>query len=144
MDYGDAAIMARALMEQYGLEKWGFDFNTNKKRLGVCFFKKQQIELSMYYVRANELAEIRETILHEIAHALVGHGYHDLSWTRKCIELGIPAKRCGSMGCQLEGNWRGTCPNCKRVYHFHRRPQCLNRYCRHCGLPQGRFLVTKL
>lgn len=40
---------------------------------------------------------IRDTILHEIAHALVGPNHcHDLVWKAKCLEIGATPRRCGA------------------------------------------------
>lgn len=40
------------------------------------------------------MEEIENTILHEIAHAIVGVGHgHRLKWQEKAIELGVTWKR---------------------------------------------------
>ena len=41
------------------------------------------------------LKEIKNTILHEIAHALVGpkHGHNEI-WKQKALEIGCDAERC--------------------------------------------------
>jgi hypothetical protein len=47
-------------------------------------------------VDRNGAEEIVDTILHEIAHALVGprHG-HDTVWKAKCTDIGARPERCG-------------------------------------------------
>jgi predicted SprT family Zn-dependent metalloprotease len=45
----------------------------------------------------NDEAKVKDTILHEIAHALVGAGHgHNHVWKRKCIEIGAKPERCYS------------------------------------------------
>ena len=89
--------LALDLMAHHGLVGWSFHFNRCKTSLGLCVYHRRIIELSIYLVeRDNSAEEIRDTILHEIAHALVGarHG-HDRVWKRKCVEIGARPMRCG-------------------------------------------------
>jgi hypothetical protein len=57
--------------------------------------------------------EVRDTILHEIAHALVGpsHG-HDAVWRRQALAIGSSGQRCVSSDAPaVAGPWVGTCPS---------------------------------
>ena len=65
-----------------GLEPgWKFGFDLAPARGGVCRDTEKQITLSVTYCLKASEAEIVDTILHEIAHAIVGpqHG-HDAVW----------------------------------------------------------------
>ena len=91
-------------MAQHGLLGWVFKFNRRKRQMGICFYPHQgrpgRIELSIYFVEKNSEEEIRDTILHEIAHALVGPKHaHDAVWRAKYIEIGAVPKRCGRAEC---------------------------------------------
>jgi predicted SprT family Zn-dependent metalloprotease len=137
--------LAVQLMKQYGLKDWIFKFNRRKRDLGICYAPHRgrpgRIELSIYFVHKNSEAEIRDTILHEIAHALVGqeHG-HDNVWKAKCMEIGATPKRCGKAEMPM-GNWRATCPGCQTKFHRHRRPKRMTGcYCRACGPTKGQIV----
>ena len=62
---------------------WSFEFNRRKRSLGLCFHHRKAVELSLHLVEHNGPEEVLDTLLHEIAHALVGprHG-HDAVWKR--------------------------------------------------------------
>ncbi len=137
--------LARQLMAQYGLNDWIFGFNRRKRDMGICYAPHRgrpgRIQLSIYYVHKNSEADIRDTILHEIAHALVGqpHGHDDV-WKAKCIEIGANPTRCGKAEMPV-GNWRAICPGCQVKFHRHRRPKRLTgSYCRNCGPVKGQIV----
>lgn len=119
-----AATLARTLMNAHGLGHWVFQFDRAKRRLGVCYFSRRTISLSVHYVRANEEDCIRRTILHEIAHALVGPAAgHGPLWRMKARELGIPAQRCNSTATMPEGRLVAQCSLCQKTFRRHRRPR---------------------
>ncbi len=92
-----AAIAARATryIDQHSLVGWSFQFDNGTKRAGCCDYRKQLISLSQEFARCAREEEIEDTILHEIAHALVGkdHG-HDAVWRAKAVEIGCSGERC--------------------------------------------------
>ncbi len=130
---------ALQLMAHYGLHNWSFAFNRRKRALGFCHFDTQLIELSIYFVEHNGPELLRDTLLHEIAHALVGAGHgHDLVWKRKCLEIGARPMRCCGHAEMPRGRWQAECGSCGYRYHRHRRPKRLQGwYCRVCGLEKG-------
>jgi hypothetical protein len=94
-----AEVVARFLMDYYGLEDWEFGFNNRKTAFGLCEYDKKRISLSKHYVEHRDPELTLMTIKHEIAHALVGskHG-HDAVWKSMFIKLGGHGKRCGDVG----------------------------------------------
>jgi predicted SprT family Zn-dependent metalloprotease len=89
-----AQYLARQLMDEHGLREWTFAFDHARRRFGRCAFTSRRITLSRPLTLLNEEPQVRDTILHEIAHALVprdGHGRH---WKAKCREIGAVPKRC--------------------------------------------------
>jgi hypothetical protein len=110
-----AKELATLLMAEHGLTEWKFAFNTNKRRAGVCRYparsKPGRIELSKHYVLRNPDDEVRDTILHESAHALVGPGHgHDEVWKAKRVEAGARPERCyDETVVTPKGWWRVTC-----------------------------------
>ena len=86
-------------MEQYGLieQGWNFGFNNRSRSAGVTKYTSKLIELSLVFIESSKVQKknIMNTILHEIAHALVGYKCgHNKKWKDKAIEIGCNGKRC--------------------------------------------------
>ena len=131
-----AARLARTLMDEHGLHDWAFAFDRARVRAGACHFRDRRITLSRALTAAHEEAEVRETVLHEVAHALVGprHG-HDEVWRRRAVAIGATGERCYSADEPVvPGRWQGRCV-AGHVVHRHRRPTRL-LVCTRCrGVP---------
>lgn len=137
MDLTLARRLARALMDEHGLQGWTFDFDRARVRAGACHFHDRRITLSRALTQAQGEEEVRETVLHEIAHALVGPGHgHDETWRRQAVAIGSTGQRCYSAEEPVvPGRWQGRC-TAGHVVHRHRRPARL-LLCGRCrGLPE--------
>jgi len=87
------AEMARKLMVKHQLSDWRFQFDQGTKRAGCCRYQAQIISISIHYARHCSEAEVKDAILHEIAHALVGEGHHhDVVWKAKSLEIGCSGR----------------------------------------------------
>ncbi len=139
MELGAARVMATQLLRQHGLGDWQVVFDRAKTRAGVCRADARQIGLSAPLTRLHAEEEVRDTVLHEIAHALVGprHG-HDASWRAVALRIGCSALRCVPPDApRVETPWTGTCPAGHTVGR-HRRPERV-AICRRCdGAPAER------
>jgi len=142
--------LARELLDSHGLTAWEFGFNANVRRAGVCFYPHRdepgRIELSTHFTARNSDEEVRDTLLHEIAHALVGPGHgHDKVWKAKCREIGAKPVACYGDEVEMpQGCWRATCPGCEEEFDRHRRPPRLSGwFCRVCGPKRGKLLWRK-
>jgi predicted SprT family Zn-dependent metalloprotease len=140
----EARRLALELMARHGLHDWTFAFNWHKRSLGLCLYSCRTIELSAHFVERNGLDEVRDTLLHEIAHALVGPGHgHDAVWRARCVEVGARPERCGQADLP-PGRWRAECGGCGQGFHRCRRPRSLKGwFCRACG-PQRGALAWRL
>lgn len=137
---GAVRTLALDLMARHGLHDWGFDFNRRKRSMGLCRYGAKSIELSIYFVDRNGAEEVRDTVLHEIAHALVGpdHG-HDAVWKAKCVAIGAKPQRCGQAD-MPHGRWQAQCSGCSKVFSRHRRPKRLSGwFCPGCGPERGKL-----
>jgi len=110
VNLSEASNLCLALMAKHELLKYNYTFSwINSKNVFGChkgFDRK--ICLSRPLVLLNNEDDVRDTILHEIAHALVyirnGFRYrlsenkrkcsHDDVWKKVCIEIGCKPKRC--------------------------------------------------
>lgn len=94
-----ARTIALDLMSLHGLPArgWTFAFDNAKRRLGVCKYGTKQITISRFMVGAADEETVRQTMLHEIAHALVGKGAgHGPVWKAKAASIGYTGKRTAS------------------------------------------------
>ena len=88
MELTKATELALSLMDKHDLNSWGFYMDNAKRRFGCCHYNTRSISLSKELVQANSEDRVKMTILHEIAHALVGHGNgHNRIWKNKCLEI---------------------------------------------------------
>src|SRR3954466_3618137 len=124
MELAQARKLADDLMRLHKLSpKWSFKFDRSKVSFGKCHYAKKQISLSQHLVELNNEAEVRDTILHEIAHALAPRGAgHGPAWRSVALSIGCNGRRCfGEEVVRPAPKYRGTCPSCKRVIYRHRR-----------------------
>ena len=89
------AAQARDLMDRHGLDEWTFRFNTARKKLGECRAQQKLILLSRSHAVNDPPAQVTDTILHEIAHALAGPAArHGPAWKAIAHRLGATPKSC--------------------------------------------------
>jgi predicted SprT family Zn-dependent metalloprotease len=135
MDLYKAQQLAVNLMDKHNLfEKgWRFSFDTARRRFGCCNYSYKQITLSKALVLVNDEARVKNTILHEIAHAIVGRGHgHNNVWKRKAIEIGCDGKRCYTTQNTIvpEAKYIAVCGTCGHKHKKHR----LSRKTSACGV----------
>jgi len=124
----DVRSLAESLMQQHGVIGWSFGFDNAVERLGLCDQRRQRITLSRLFVALGSPEQVRDVILHEVAHALCdcfeGHGPE---WMAKAAAIGARPEAC-PQGRVLPAprRWKGTCPRCATVRIRHRRSP---RYC---------------
>jgi len=126
MDLKEATNIAIDLMIKHELWDWNFDYHTRKSAFGTCNYTKKTIFLSAPLTLACQEHAVKDTMLHEIAHALVGPGHnHDYIWERKAIEIGCNGQRCNHYDDMDVSNVRykyvAHCPKCGRMFGVSRR-----------------------
>jgi predicted SprT family Zn-dependent metalloprotease len=133
MNLDTAATHARSLMQMFALDGWSFNFDNAKTRCGQCSHKRKRITLSRYYAELNSLAEVHETILHEIAHALTPGAGHGPKWRAMAQEIGAKPQRCADANVNMPaGKWRACCTcGYADILTRHRKPS-RSLYCRRC------------
>ncbi len=122
---------------------WTFAFDHSKVRFGKCDYRRRIISLSRYLVELNGEHEVRDTILHEIAHILAPRGAgHGPRWRVVALAIGCNGQRCyGREVARPTPKHKGTCPNCYRIIYRHRRNTiACGKCCR--GVFDPRFLFV--
>lgn len=119
----DARVLAELWMEHHGLRGWRFAFDNAARRCGYCDGRRRVISLSRPYVEMNDEAEVEDTILHEIAHALAPEGeHHGPRWRAIAARIGASPVRCAGEEVRMPPPpFIGKCPACQREIRRHRR-----------------------
>lgn len=136
-----AMAMAKELVDLHGLQGWGVYFDRAVRRLGACHYRTREISLSLPFVVRNDVAIVRETIMHEIAHALAGPGAgHGAAWRAVCRRIGAKPQRCCDAGSvELpQGKYSAECGGCRKKFHKHRKVR-RQYYCTPCGPVKGKL-----
>lgn len=143
MNLDRARTLAIELLEEHDLYTggWYFEFDNSKRRFGSCQYRTKRITLSTVLTELNDEETVKDTILHEIAHALVGFNHHhDWVWKQKALEIGCDGERCYSVEDVLtpQGKYIAVCHKCNHVYNRFKKPrEGVKQSCGKCG--NGRF-----
>lgn len=160
MELTDAQKMARKIFREWELHKkgWTFEIADRLERsywVGDCNTWAKRIRLRRDLVELNDEYEVKQTILHEVAHALVPRGEpsHGRVWKHQARMCGVdnPSPRCS--GATRTGElprverkatirrdqWRFSCPCGKEASrkNYPARSRTTREYkksfCKRCG-----------
>lgn len=132
MDITYAQGLARSLMLQHGIGHWQFALDRSKRRFGQCRYRTQTISMSRHLIELNSEDRVRQTLLHEIAHALTPNAGHGYAWQLVARQLGCPPVRCYSTNDTVvpDGRHAVSCGHCGeswKVLKLGRRLKALQR-----------------
>lgn len=139
MNVERAKKYTKIMMKQHGLDEWRTLFTPQFiSSLGVCDKRKKLLVFSSLYVQHNPFWEIKDLILHEIAHALDtrdcynGHQSHDEVWEKIAISIGCNGSVSGDATKYWlpEPRYQGKCWRCDKV--FKDWTKCYKKYCFNC------------
>ena len=153
MDLHQAEQLARDLMDEHGVtaDGWQFAWSNGKRQLGAAQIRRKKnpkagkvveqkrIKLSRHLVRLNDDDEVRDTILHEIAHAIAGlENGHNAKWKAVCRRIGAKPQRLAGEGVNVvEARYTIVCGICEKGIGKRHRRMRKDRldasYCRSCG-----------
>ena len=140
----DVETLARSLMAKHKLRGWTFRFDNAKRRFGSCSVGTKTISVSRHLAALNDEGAVRDTILHEIAHAKAGAGHgHGARWRILAHSIGAAPTRCydDDKVNTPPGRWIGTCPACG--YQTQPRHRRREGSCGQCSSSfDRRFLLT--
>jgi len=128
MNLSDAQALAERLMQENGLTDYRFQFDSACRRFGYCSWSRKVISLSKVLVQLNGEEQVRQTIVHEIAHALTPGHHHDEVWKAVAIKLGDTGEKCyrNSEVIRPEPKHIYACSNCG--LEFRRSKRILEKY----------------
>ena len=93
---------------------WRFHFETTANRAGVCRHAAKTIAMAVSYALRAGWPDIRDTLLHEIAHAIVRPTHHhDRVWKEKAREIGCSTEPCTKLA-HSAGRWIARCARAAR------------------------------
>jgi predicted SprT family Zn-dependent metalloprotease len=129
--------LAETLLRVHGLwGAWKFEYDNGKTRYGCCQYNTRTISVSRFVVRSEEssIRMIRNIILHEIAHALVGYDEgHGPRWRECAKRIGCDGERCNRKRLTLPGEKRLRCPcGLNRIRRFRITKKLMNNVCVKC------------
>ena len=86
----EASKYCHEQLSAHGLKGWGVRLNTdsNSRFLGMCSYKDKCIILSAHHIDIHPSPDVKDTILHEIAHALTPGELHNEVWAAKAKSIG--------------------------------------------------------
>ena len=118
-------------MQDHGLSDWRFKFDHSTRRAGCCNYHDRVLSISLELARTGSDDDIKDTLLHEIAHALVGkEHHHDAVWRAKAKEIGGSGERTHRLEL-APPRYRVRCENHCWTHTAHRKTRRL--VCRTCG-----------
>ena len=147
--------MQKKLAEQFAAEKllehkltqkkWIFSWNTRKKAVGLCNYKRKIIFYSEEFFKISTEAQFKDVILHEIAHALVGPGNgHNEVWKKMCIKIGAKPERLCQGIKLVPYKYSAKCHYCYKKYGCYRKLKNMTaRYCKEFPACTKKPLVFK-
>src|SRR5262245_33866673 len=101
MTRNEAVKYAHQRLADNELKDWTVRLTTDisKNFLGLCSYRDKAIILSGQHIDIHDASMIKNTINHEVAHALTPGHAHDEVWVAKAKELGCyETKACASIG----------------------------------------------
>lgn len=139
MNVNEAVRNARALLAVHGLHGWKVKLDRSVKRAGYCDYRLRVISLSHPLTELWPEHQVRDTVLHEIAHALAGPAAgHGPEWVRLALSIGCngDAKyKTTADTPPVPFRYVGTCPGCGRKSGRHKMSKAikLGASCGHCA-----------
>ena len=134
MEVTDFYRKARELLVEHDLNNYELGLHRGRRLLGKCWIDLHRITLSKYFVEACQWADVKLTVLHEIAHAIDarrrGRTAHDRVFRQIAKSIGASTSRSRTLD-KVPRKYIGYCSFCLTEfgsYVNHKK----GRYCAKC------------
>ena len=85
--FENVEAIAKSLLKKHKLGKWDFVFDKATRRAGATHYRDKKISMAKDFALKAPLKQVKNTILHEIAHVLVGPK-HGEKWVKTAKKIG--------------------------------------------------------
>ncbi len=133
-----ALLESELVAQGLAAKGWTAGWDRARLRFGACWPHRKRITLSRILTEINAREQVHDTILHEVAHALVFerfgrlHG-HGPEWKAVAAELGATPRACSTTGQLPPGRFALVHTETGEVFRtYQRRPKRTNL--------QGRYI----
>lgn len=134
-DLHDVRALAERLLDTHlDVTVWSFGFDHAKLRAGACNHTRQRITLSKYLMERWDMYDVEQTLLHEIAHAMLPpHHHHSAEWKQTARSIGYVGGTTHKGETATEfARWRGVCPAGHELLRY-RKPRNSRVSCGACS-----------
>lgn len=107
---------------------WRFELDRSVRRFGICRYTTRTISVSGPLSALNDLPTVKDTVLHEVAHALAGNtAGHGPKWKATAVRIGAKPERCYDSAevAEVPHRYEVVCGLCSKViakrHRFDRR-----------------------
>jgi predicted SprT family Zn-dependent metalloprotease len=141
--YSYLAAMAQSLMlEHIEDRQWSFGFDNGRRRAGLCSYTDKKITVSKYLSLVHSIDDVRQTVLHEIAHAICGPKEgHSKKWLATAKSIGYRNETyTGEEIAKEFAPYTGLCPNGHRHYRYQRPKRLYSCHICHQGFDK-RYMI---
>lgn len=107
----DWIAYARKMLRDNGLRGWTVKVSRGRRTIGLCSYLDKTIYISKYHLDNDSYDDVRDTIIHEVAHALNPRDGHGAEWRKTSISLGGTGNQYHTHASSYPSKWTTTCIN---------------------------------
>lgn len=112
--------------------EYKFAWMNKKTVLGYCDYGTRTIALSKFHALKNPLSVTKDTVLHEVAHALTPGCGHGKAWKIVCKALGGTPQACAKI--EITGHkWELGC-KCRTEKYYRKPTRFVGAFCKKCKM----------
>ncbi len=134
----------RRLLDAEGLTGWIVRVGDCGSCLGLCLYREQVVVVDEFYALHNPDEAVRDTLRHEVAHALTPGHCHGPAWRAAAARLGCVPRACSKNVVVKPGRYQALCPGCRYLHQRTRLRRGSCYYCLRCGPDRGALCFVRV